>query len=109
MIAAIAVDSRSAKDNRYSYLRCEFDAAYKNMMESSREFNAILMNVTAELSPEQRRAQANQAAQVYEHARERFMAAVTTLHEFTICQIVSSRSTIQLIASANSALRAAAR
>lgn len=98
-MAVSAVDSRSAAHSRYSYLRADFDAAYKKMMDSSREFNAILMSVPAGLSPEAQQARKNAAAQAYEDAHERFMAAVAKLNEFMIGQIISSRAALQPVSS----------
>jgi hypothetical protein len=98
MMTAIAMDSRSASENRYRSLRSDFDAAYKNMMDSSREFNVVLMNGTAGLSGDERQARKDSAAHAYEDAQERFRLAVASLNEFMIRQIVSSRSTIQLAA-----------
>jgi uncharacterized protein YukE len=97
-MAASAADSRSANESLYRSLRADFDAAYKNMTDASREFNAVLMDVTAELSPEQRRARTDCAAQAYQDAHERFKAAVSKLTEFMIGHIISSRSTIHLVA-----------
>ena len=62
-MAALAIGSRSANENCYRSLRAEFDCAYKEMMDSSREFTAVLMNARAELSPEERRARKDKAAQ----------------------------------------------
>jgi hypothetical protein len=97
-MAASAADSRSANENLYRSLRADFDAAYRNMTDTSREFSAVLMDVTAELSPEDRRARTDNAAQAYEDAHERFMAAVARLSKFMIGQMVSSRSGIHLVA-----------
>ncbi len=97
-MAALAMDSGSGSENCYHSLRSEFDSAYKEMMDSSREFTAILMNVPAGLSPEERRARNDRAAQAYEDARLRFVTAVASLNEFRISQIVSSRSALQLAA-----------
>jgi hypothetical protein len=95
-MAALAVDSRSANENCYRTLRAEFDCAYKEMTDSSREFSAILMNTPAGLSAEERRERKDQAAQVYDDAQARFRVAVRKLNEFMIGRIVSSRSAIQL-------------
>jgi hypothetical protein len=97
-MAASASNSNPASENVYRSLRADFDAAYKNMTDSSREFSAALMDVTAELSPEERRARTDSAAQAYEDAHERFLAAVRKLSEFMIGQMISSRSTIHLVA-----------
>ena len=94
-MAALAIGSRSANENCYRSLRAEFDCAYKEMMDSSREFTAVLMNARAELSPEERRARKDKAVQAYEDAHERFMVAVRKLNEFMIGQMISSRSAIQ--------------
>jgi|HubBroStandDraft_1064217.scaffolds.fasta_scaffold268963_1 hypothetical protein len=93
-----AVDSNSASENRYRSLRADFEASYKNMTDSSREFSAVLMDVTAELSREERRARTDSAAQVYQDAHDRFMTAVSKLTEFMIGHIISSRSSIHLVA-----------
>jgi hypothetical protein len=98
IMSAIAVDTRSANGNHYHSLRAEFEAAYKEMLNASREFNSVLMNVPDGLSPEEQRARNDRAAQVYEDARVRFMAAVANLNQFRIGQMVSSRSAIQLVA-----------
>lgn len=90
-----AVDFRSASQNRYGCLRADFDAAYKKMMDSSREFNAVLVTVPAGLSPDERQARKGHAAQVYEDAHEQFMAAVAKLHEFMVRQIILSRAALQ--------------
>jgi hypothetical protein len=95
-MAARALDSRSAGENSYGSLRADFDAAYKRMTDSSREFNAVLMTVPAGLSPEENRARKDGAAQAYEVAHERFLAAVAKLNEFMIGQIISSRAGIQV-------------
>jgi hypothetical protein len=97
-MAASAMDSRSESESRYGLLRADFDAAYKSMTDSSREFSAVLMDVTAELSPEERRARTDSAGQAYEAAHERFMAAVAKLSKFMIGQMISSRSSIHLVA-----------
>jgi len=97
-MAALAVDSRTASENCYRSLLAEFGAAYKGMTDSSREFNTVLMNVPDGLSPEERRARNDGAAEFYEDARVRFMAAVANLNEFRIGQMISSRSAIQLAA-----------
>lgn len=97
-MSAIAVEPRSANGNRYHSLRVEFEAAYKAMMDSSREFNSVLMNVADGLSPEDQRERNDRAAQAYEDARVRFMAAVANLNQFRIGQMISSRSAIQLVA-----------
>ncbi len=94
-MAAIALDSRSAGENSYGSLRADFDSAYKRMMESSREFNAVLMTVPLGLSPAEHRARKDSAAQEYEVAHERFMVAVAKLNEFMIRQIISSRAALQ--------------
>jgi hypothetical protein len=98
MTTAIGVDSRSASEDLYHALRADFEAAYKDMMESSREFNAVLMNGTDGLSPEERRARNGSAARAYEDAHERFMHAVRKLNEFMIDRIIASRSSIHLVA-----------
>jgi|SRR5271169_4729531 len=98
MTTAIGVDSRSASEDLYRALRADFDAAYKEMTESSREFNAVLMDVTAGLSPEERRERNASAAQAYEDSHERFMHAVRKLNEFMVDRIIASRSTIHLVA-----------
>jgi hypothetical protein len=67
------------------------------MTDASREFSAVLMNVTAEVSPEERRARAASAGQVYQDAHEKFTVAVRKLNDFMIAQIVSSRSSIHLV------------
>jgi len=95
-MAALAVDSRSANENCYRSLHAEFDCAYREMMDSSREFTAVLMNVPPGLAPEDRRARKDRAAQAYDDAQARFRLAVRTLNDFMIGQIVSSRSAIQL-------------
>jgi hypothetical protein len=97
-MAALAMDSRSASEDSYRSLLAEFDSAYKEMMDSSREFNSVLMNVPDGLSPEEQRARNNRAAQAYEDARVRFMAAVASLNQFRIGQMISSRSAIQVVA-----------
>jgi hypothetical protein len=96
-MAALAMESRSANGNGYRSLRADFDVAYKEMTEASREFNAVLMNVPAGLSPEDQRARKEHAARVYEDAHARFMATVRKLNDYMIRQIVSSRSTIQQV------------
>jgi hypothetical protein len=100
-MAVSAVDSRSTNQSRYGCLRAEFDAAYKRMMDSSREFNAILMTVPAGLSPEAQQARKDSAAQQYEDAHERFMAAVAKLNQFMISQIISSRAALQPLSTAD--------
>ena len=95
MTATSAIDSVSAGENRYHSLRADFDAAYKRMMDSSREFNAVLMTVPAGLSPEERQARRDRAAVAYEDARRWFMAAVENLHRFMIGRIVSSHDALQ--------------
>jgi hypothetical protein len=96
-MAASARDSRSANENLYRSLRVDFADAYKDMTDASREFSAVLMNVTAEVSPEERRARTDSAAQAYQDAHERFTLAVRKLNDFMISQIVSSRSSIHLV------------
>jgi hypothetical protein len=96
-MTATAADSRSASENIYRSLRADFDAAYKNMTDASREFTAVLMDVAAERSSEERRARTDSAAQAYEDCHDRFMAAVAKLNKFMIGQIISSRSTIHLV------------
>jgi predicted metal-dependent hydrolase len=97
IMIASAVGPRSASENLYRSLHADFDAAYKNMTDSSREFSAVLMDVTAELSPEERRSRTDSAAQAYQDAHERFKAAVSKLTEYAIGQIISSRSKIHLV------------
>jgi hypothetical protein len=111
-MAASAADSRPAKEICYVSLRADFDAAYKRMMDSSREFNAILMTVPAGLSLEAQQARKDSAAQAYEDAHERFIAAVGKLNKFMIGQIISSRAALSQLApivdrtaGANQALR----
>jgi hypothetical protein len=96
-MTASAAESRSANENLYRSLRVDFAAAYKNMTDASREFSAVLMNVTAEVSPEERRAHTDCAAQAYQDAHEKFTVAVRKLNDFMIGQIVSSRSSIHLV------------
>jgi hypothetical protein len=97
-MTATTLESGSASEVLYRALRADFDTAYKDMTDSSRAFNTLLMNVTAGLSPEERRVRNIIAAQTYEDAHERFMDAVRKLHEFMIGRIISSRSTIHLVA-----------
>jgi hypothetical protein len=94
-MAAIAVDSSSDNANIYRSLRVDFDTAYKKMMDSSREFNAVLMCVPARLSSEEWQARKDSAAHAYEDAHEQFMAAVAKLNGFMIGQIISSRAALQ--------------
>jgi hypothetical protein len=96
-MTARAGDSRAASENLYRSLRVDFEATYKKMTDASKEFTAVLMNVGAELSPEQRRARTAIAAQAYQDAHERFTAAVRKLNAFMISHIVASRSTIHLV------------
>jgi len=96
-MTASTADSRSANENLYRSLRVDFADAYKNMTDASREFSAVLMNVTAEVSPEERRARTGSAGQAYQDAHERFTVAVRKLNDFMIAQIVSSRSSIHLV------------
>jgi hypothetical protein len=97
-MTATAADSRSASESIYRSLRADFDAAYKNMTDTSRQFTAVLMDVAAERSSEERRARTDSAAQAYEDSHDRFMAAVAKLNKFMISQIISSRSSIHLVA-----------
>jgi hypothetical protein len=90
----IAADS-SPNANLYRSLRVDFDIAYRRMMDSSREFNAVLMCVPAGLSPEEWQTRKDRAALAYEDAHEQFMAAVAKLNEFMVGQIISSRATLQ--------------
>ena len=94
-MSASAIDFRSVSENRYQSLRVDFDAAYRKMRDSSREFSAILMTVPAGLSPEERQARKDAAALAYEEAHERFMAAVAKLNQFMVAQIIASRSKLQ--------------
>ncbi len=94
-MALSVVDSRSASQNRYGLLRADFDAAYKSMTDSYKQFNAVLVSVPPGLSPEAKQARKDSAAQAYEDAHERFMAAVAKLNEFMIGQIISSRAALQ--------------
>jgi|HubBroStandDraft_6_1064221.scaffolds.fasta_scaffold1681543_2 hypothetical protein len=96
-MTATAAGSRAANENLYRSLRLDFAATYKNMTDASREFSAVLMNVTAEISPEERRARTSSAAQAYQDAHEKFTVAVRKLNDFMIAQIVSSRSSIHLV------------
>jgi hypothetical protein len=98
MSAASAVDSISTGRNRYGTLRMEFETAYKKMMDTSREFNSVLMTVPAGLSAEERQVRKENAARAYEEAHERFMAAVAKLHEYMIGHIISSRAALQPVA-----------
>ncbi len=95
MAATSAINSVSATQNRYHELRADFEAAYKKMMDLSREFNTVLIIVPAELSPEERHTRKSRAAQAYEEAHEQFMAAVARLHRFMIDRIVSSHDALQ--------------
>lgn len=94
-MSASPVVSSSNGQNRYHSLRADFDAAYKKMMDLSREFNAILMTVPVGLSVEARQARKENAARAYEEAHERFLATVGTLHEYMLGQIVASRCSLQ--------------
>jgi hypothetical protein len=94
IMAASAIDSRSANANIYRSLRADFDTAYKKMTDSSREFNAVLMCVPAGLSPEEWQTCKESAGKAYQDAHEQFMAAVAKLNEFMIGQIISSRAAI---------------
>jgi len=64
-------------------------------MDSSRDFNAILMAVPKGLSPEECQARKDAAALVYEDAHERFMEAVARLNKFMLAQIIASRRKLQ--------------
>jgi hypothetical protein len=63
-MSASAIDCRPVSENRYQSLRVDFDAAYRRMMDSSREFSAILITVPAGLSPEERLARKDAGARV---------------------------------------------
>jgi len=93
-MAASAARSSSASENSYGSLRADFNAAYKKMTDSSREFNAVLMTHPAGLSAEAQQARKDGAARAYEDAHEQFMAAVTKLNEFMIARIISSRAAL---------------
>jgi hypothetical protein len=95
MMAAVAPDRESASESCYFALLANFDAAYKHMQDSSREFSAVLMNVPAGLSPEERRERNDRARMAYDDARDRCMAAVAKLNEFVIGIAISSRATIR--------------
>jgi len=94
-MAASELSPKSAIESHYHSLRADFDAAYRKMMDLSREFNAVLTTVPAGLSLEQRQARKNLAAQSYEAAHEEFLAAVARLHRFMIDRIVSSHNILQ--------------
>jgi len=94
-MAASAVDSRSANRCTYACLRAAFDTAYKTMVESSREFNLVLMTIPIGLSPEAQQVRKNNAAQTYQDAHEHFLSAFAKLNEFMIGQIISSRAALQ--------------
>jgi hypothetical protein len=94
-VAARAINSASASQSHYHSLRADFDAAYRRMMDLSREFNAVLITVPAELSPEERQARKNRAAKAYEDAHDQFLAAVARLHRFMIDRIVSAHGALQ--------------
>jgi hypothetical protein len=96
-MTATAANSGSARENIYRSLRADFDAAYKNMTDASREFTAVLMTVPSGLSPQEQQVRKDSAAQAFEDAHDRFMAAVAKLNKFMIGQIISSRSTIHLV------------
>jgi hypothetical protein len=93
-MAASAVDSRSANQHTYGCLRGDFDTAYKTMVESSREFNLVLMTIPIGLSPEAHQERKNRAAQAYHDAHEQFLTAFAKLNEFMIGQIISSRAAL---------------
>lgn len=85
----------SDNGSTYHALRADFEAAYRKMTDLSREFNAVLMTVPGGLSPEERQARKERAAQAYEAAHERFLSAVGTLHEYMLSQIIASRCGLQ--------------
>ncbi len=62
-MAASELSPKSAVESHYRSLRDDFEAAYKKMTDLSREFNAILTTVPAELSPEERQARKKRAAE----------------------------------------------
>lgn len=94
-MSASAVDSRSAHQHTYGCLRAEFDASYKTMVETSREFNAVLMTIPIGLSPEAQQVRKGNAARAYQEAHRQFLAAFARLNEFMIGQIISSRAALQ--------------
>jgi len=94
-MAASELSPRSAVESHYHSLRADFDAAYRKMMDLSREFNAVLMTVPAGLLPEERQTRKRRAAQAYEAAHEEFLAAVARLHRFMIDRIISSHDALQ--------------
>jgi hypothetical protein len=98
IMTATVLDSRTANATRYISLRAEFDTAYRNLMDSSREYSAVLMSIPPGLSLEERQVRIDTAAHLYEDAQQRFADAVTNLNRFMINQIISSRSAIQLAA-----------
>ena len=89
MIASLALE------NPYQALRADFETAYQKMIDSSREFNAVLMNLSSALSQEERRSRTDHAAQAYEDAYQCFLTSVRRLDEFRIAQIISSHAAIQ--------------
>jgi hypothetical protein len=94
-MAASELSPKSAIESHYHSLRADFEAAYRKMMDLSREFNAVLTTVPAGLSPEERQSRKNRVALAYEDAHEQFMAAVARLHKFMIDRIVSSHNILQ--------------
>jgi hypothetical protein len=94
-MSALPVVCRSANEGQYHTLLASFDAAYRNMKNSSEGFNSVLLGVPAEFPEQEGRSRIDRASRAYENAREEFQCAVAKLNEFLIGQIISSRSTIQ--------------
>jgi hypothetical protein len=88
-------ECRSANQTQYRTLLANFDAAYRNMKNSSEDFNTALLEFSAGPSAYEGRSRIDRASTAYEDALEQFQLAVAKLNEFLIGQIVSSRSAIQ--------------
>ena len=97
-MTAVAAECRSANKIQYRTLLANFDAAYRNMKNSSEDFNNALLEGSAGPPPQEGRSRVDRACRAYEDAREEFQLAAAMLNVFLIGQIVSSRSTIQAAA-----------
>jgi hypothetical protein len=95
---ALVADCRSASQSPYRTLLANFDAAYRNMKNSSENFNNALAAVSAGQNQYEGRSRIDYAGRAYEDARDEFMFAVAKLNQFLISQIVASRSTMHAAA-----------
>jgi hypothetical protein len=82
----------AARDSTYDNLLTAFREAYDRMNVASRSFSAVIADMPATLTDQERRSYTSTAAGAYEDAREEFNLASAILSQFLIAQLVSAKS-----------------